>query len=152
MYDSLTEDELAKGRRNLATMLREMLDQKQSRKFSDTDHRGVTDVTLVVKNMEAAWKLPGGIYNYGSSNDTNMYETVRRVMASFGQEALAEKATGGKIKVNVYAADQLTNGNQSEGIQALMNGDPVQISMHSNLIYSAFDPRFNVVSLSLIHI
>ena len=28
-----------------------------------------------------------------------------------------------------------------------MNGDPVQISMHSNLIYSAFDPRFNVVSL-----
>ena len=33
------------------------------------------------------------------------------------------------------------------GIQALMNGDPVQISMHSNLIYSAFDPRFNVVSL-----
>ncbi len=57
-----------------------------------------------------------------------------------------EKATGGKVKVNVYAADQLTNGNQSEGIQALMNGDPVQISMHSNLIYSAFDPRFNVVS------
>ena len=58
-----------------------------------------------------------------------------------------KKATGGKVKVNVYAADQLTNGNQSEGIQALMNGDPVQISMHSNLIYSAFDPRFNVVSL-----
>ena len=49
------------------------------------------------------------------------------------------------------AADQLTNGNQSEGIQALMNGDPVQISMHSNLIYSAFDPRFNVVSLPFIY-
>ena len=63
----------------------------------------------------------------------------------FGE--LMEQATGGKIKVDVYAADQLTNGNQSEGIQALMNGDPVQISMHSNLIYSAFDPRFNVVSL-----
>lgn len=62
---------------------------------------------------------------------------------------LMEQATGGKIKVNVYAADQLTNGNQSEGIQALMDGDPVQISMHSNLIYSSFDPRFNVVSLPL---
>ena len=60
---------------------------------------------------------------------------------------LMSKATGGKITVNVYAADQLTNGNQSEGIQALMDGDPVQVSMHSNLIYSAFDPRFNVVSL-----
>ena len=63
----------------------------------------------------------------------------------FGE--LVEKATGGKINVAVYAADQLTGGNQSEGIQALMDGDPVQISMHSNLIYSAFDPRFNVVSL-----
>ena len=63
----------------------------------------------------------------------------------FGE--MMEEATGGKIHVNVYAADQLTNGNQSEGIQALMDGDPVQISMHSNLIYSAFDPRFNVVSL-----
>ena len=67
----------------------------------------------------------------------------------FGE--LMEKATGGKVKVNIYAADQLTNGNQSEGIQALMNGDPVQISMHSNLIYSAFDPRFNVVSLPVIY-
>ena len=107
MYDSLTEDELAKGRRNLATMLREMLDQNQSRKFSDTDHRGVTDVTLVVKNMEAAWKLPGGIYNYGSSNDANMYETVRRVMASFGQEALAEKATGGNVRNLMMRTDKL---------------------------------------------
>ena len=30
----------------------------------------------------------------------------------FGE--LMEKATGGKVKVNIYAADQLTNGNQSE--------------------------------------
>ncbi len=67
----------------------------------------------------------------------------------FGE--LMEKATGGKVKVNVYASDQLTNGNQSEGIQALMDGDPVQISMHSNLIYSSFDPRFNVVSLPFIY-
>ena len=67
----------------------------------------------------------------------------------FGE--LMEKATGGKVKINIYAADQLTNGNQSEGIQALMNGDPVQISMHSNLIYSAFDPRFNVVSLPFVY-
>ena len=63
----------------------------------------------------------------------------------FGE--MMEQATGGKVHVEIYAADQLTNGNQSEGIQALMNGDPVQISLHSNLIYSAFDPRFNVVSL-----
>ena len=55
------------------------------------------------------------------------------------------------LNLGSNATDQLTNGNQSEGIQALMNGDPVQISMHSNLIYSAFDPRFNVVSLPFIY-
>ena len=75
----------------------------------------------------------------------NQISTWSEAGEHFGK--LMEQATGGKVHVAVYAADQLTNGNQSEGIQALMEGDPVQISMHSNLIYSAFDPRFNVVSM-----
>ncbi|MGN0400547.1 MAG: TRAP transporter large permease subunit [Blautia sp.] len=85
-------------------------------------------------------------WNFACS--TTETSTWAKAGEQFGK--LMEEATGGKVKVNVYAADQLTNGNQSEGIQALMNGDPVQISMHSNLIYSAFDPRFNVVSLPFI--
>ena len=62
----------------------------------------------------------------------------------FGQ--MVSDATGGAIEVQVYAADQLTAGNQSEGIQAVMDGS-TQLSAHSNLIYSAFDQRLNVVSL-----
>ena len=81
-----------------------------------------------------------------STTDTSTWALAGQ---KFGE--LMEQATGGKINVNVYASDQLTNGNQSEGIQALMNGDPVQVSMHSNLIYSAFDARFNVVSLPFIY-
>ena len=77
-----------------------------------------------------------------STTETSTWAEAGRKFAE-----LVNTATDGKITVNVYAADQLTNGNQSEGIQALMDGDPVQVSMHSNLIYSAFDPRFNVVSL-----
>lgn len=75
--------------------------------------------------------------------------TETSTWAQAGQKfaELMAESTGGAVTVKVYAADQLTNGNQSEGIQALMDGDPVQVSMHSNLIYSAFDPRFNVVSL-----
>ena len=45
-----------------------------------------------------------------------------------------------------YPADQLTAGNQTDGIQALMDGT-TELSMHSNLIWSSFDQRFNVVSL-----
>lgn len=40
------------------------------------DVRGITDVNEVVCNLEKALELPGGIYNFGSANDRNTYETV----------------------------------------------------------------------------
>ena len=95
----------------------------------------------VEDHSDLGWKEQTWNFTCSTTETSTWAEGGRK----FGE--LVEKATGGKIKVNVYAADQLTNGNQSEGIQALIDGDPVQISMHSNLIYSAFDPRFNVVSL-----
>ena len=117
---------------------------------------------LKSQGYEDAEELVEAFTGIGDYSDLGLEETTWNFACSttetstwadggrkFGE--LMEKATGGKVKVNIYAADQLTNGNQSEGIQALMNGDPVQISMHSNLIYSAFDPRFNVVSLPFIY-
>ena len=95
----------------------------------------------VEDHSDLGWKEQTWNFTCSTTETSTWAEGGRK----FGE--LVEKATGGKIKVNVYAADQLTNGNQSEGIQALIDGDPIQISMHSNLIYSAFDPRFNVVSL-----
>ena len=66
--------------------------------------------------------------------------------------ALMAETSGGKVVVKVDgAADALTNGNQKGGISALIDGSVVQISMHSNLIYSAFDQRFNVISLPYIY-
>ena len=62
----------------------------------------------------------------------------------FGQ--MVSDATGGAITVEVYAADQLTAGNQTEGIQGAIDGT-IDLSAHSNLIYSSFDQRLNVVSL-----
>lgn len=40
------------------------------------DLRGITDVNEVISNFEKALALPGGIYNFGSPNDRNTYETV----------------------------------------------------------------------------
>ena len=66
--------------------------------------------------------------------------------------ALMKESTGGKVTVLVDGfSDQLTNGSQPDGIAALREGDPIQLSMHSNLIYSALDDRFNVVSLPYIY-
>ena len=108
--------------------------------FTQESTDTVADITVTSTGRRATWNFAC------STTETSTWADGGR---KFGE--LMEKATGGKIKVNIYAADQLTNGNQSEGIQALMNGGPVQISMHSNLIYSAFDPRFNVVSLPFIY-
>lgn len=62
----------------------------------------------------------------------------------FGQ--MVSDATGGAITVEVYAADQLTAGVQTEGIQGVIDGT-IELSAHSNIIYSGFDARLNVVSL-----
>ena len=94
MYGELTEEERQKGKGNLAVTLRKMLREKRSQSFLTTDHRGVTDVNEVVRQMEAAWRLPAGIYNFGSPSSGSMYETARSVLAAFGGEALAEPAEG----------------------------------------------------------
>ena len=57
--------------------------------------------------------------------------------------------TNGAITVTVYAQDQLTSGNQQEGIQGVIDGT-IDLCAHSNLIMSGFDQRLNVVSLPFI--
>ncbi len=54
------------------------------------DRRGITDVEEVIRNLLPALELPGGIYNFGSENDTSTYETVKEVLTQLGMtEALA---------------------------------------------------------------
>lgn len=62
----------------------------------------------------------------------------------FGE--LVSKETNGAVTLEYYPADELTDGNEADGVQELMEGT-VDISLHSNLTYASFDPRFNVVSL-----
>lgn len=73
-------------------------------------------------------------------------ETSTWVQAAKEFGRMINEATGGAVTVEYFPADQLTSGDQKAGIQALMDGT-TELSMHSNLIYSGFDPRFNVVSL-----
>ena len=74
--------------------------------------------------------------------------TENTCWAGMGREfgELVSEATGGAVTVEVYAADQLTSGVQTEGIQGVIDGT-IELSAHSNIIYSSFDKRLNVVSL-----
>lgn len=59
---------------------------------------------------------------------------------------LVDEASDGKIKVSIYPNEQLSGGNQSKSIEMLQNGT-MDMSLHSNIIYSVMDDRFGVVSL-----
>lgn len=50
--------------------------------FSPMDRRGITNVWEVVKNIELALELPGGVYNFGSVNDRSTYDTVKDIFAA----------------------------------------------------------------------
>ena len=76
-----------------------------------------------------------------SATDNTCWADMGR---DFGK--MISDATDGKITVEVYAADQLTSGNQTEGIQGVIDGT-IDLSAHSNIIYANFDQRLNVVSM-----
>jgi dTDP-4-dehydrorhamnose reductase len=53
-------------------------------KYSVNEFRGITYVRSVAENITGTLSLPGGVYNYGSENDMNMYDTACCFMESMG--------------------------------------------------------------------
>ena len=52
--------------------------------FSAHDWRGISFVREVIENLYPALSLPGGVYNFGSSNDRSMVETARQFAELLG--------------------------------------------------------------------
>lgn len=57
-----------------------------------------------------------------------------------------EKKSNGRITMKVYPNDQLSNGNQPKGLEAVQNGS-TEISLHSTVIYNVLDKKFAAPSL-----
>ena len=74
MYDIMARNELEHG--DFFRTLTAKLQTDQEISYPIYDVRGITDVNEVIRNLEKAMELPGGIYNFGSPNDRNTYETV----------------------------------------------------------------------------
>ena len=52
--------------------------------YSVNDYRGITYVRSVAENITGTFCLPGGIYNFGSGNDKNMYDTACIFLVAMG--------------------------------------------------------------------
>lgn len=78
MYDWKKESENEHG--NLMTTIAEAIKTGQVMKYPVHDYRSITNVWEVIKNLEKAFLIPSGIYNFGSPNECNTYELVKCVL------------------------------------------------------------------------
>lgn len=53
-------------------------------RFPIYDRRGITDVNEVVQNLEKVFDIAGGVYNFGSPNEKNTFDTVYEVFQKLG--------------------------------------------------------------------
>ena len=56
----------------------------QTLQFSGKDYRGITYVREAVERLIQAMELPGGVYNFGSENDCDMYTTALQTCETLG--------------------------------------------------------------------
>ena len=57
------------------------------------DRRGITDADTVIRNLPAAWNLPGGVYNFGSENDADTFRLVQDLLQTLGLDAPLARLT-----------------------------------------------------------
>lgn len=67
----------------ICQMLKAML-KEEKQMYPVYEYRGITNVWEIVHNLDKILTLPGGIYNAGSENDKNMYETAKQAAKLLG--------------------------------------------------------------------
>lgn len=75
---------------NILVNISKAHDEGNPIKAATHEYRGVSNVWEVVKNIEKAISLPGGIYNFGSGNTLNSYELHLKAAILLGFETPAQ--------------------------------------------------------------
>ena len=61
-----------------------------------------------------------------------------------------DKESDGRIKVNVFANEQLSGGDPAAGVEQLINGSKA-FSYNSTIIYSGIDPRYGAINAPFLY-
>lgn len=91
---------------------------------------------------------PGETYNWDMTISSSEASTWWAGAEKFG-ELLDEKSEG-RMKLSVFAGDQLSGGDQVAGLEMLTNGDKA-FAYYSTVIYSGVDPRFGAVNAPFLY-
>lgn len=82
MYDTRTMNTAEHG--DFMRTLLQNMELGKMLSYPIHDVRGITSAHEVVRNLEKAIELPGGVYNFGSPNDRSTYDTVYEVFTKLG--------------------------------------------------------------------
>lgn len=88
LYDVPGKEDLEKQKGMFAENLKTAFREGQRQQIFQNTSRGITDIREVIENMEKAWKLLPGRYNFGSTYTGNMYEMIRQVFTLLGKKEL----------------------------------------------------------------
>ena len=80
----------------LSTLKGALEDERKPLTWPVHDRRGLTDTEHVVKHLPQALKLEGGVWNFGSENDSSTYDTVKTVLSELGMESALKRLTPNK--------------------------------------------------------
>ncbi|NLL77561.1 MAG: NAD(P)-dependent oxidoreductase [Clostridiales bacterium] len=78
MYDKETRIGIEHG--NLVTNVLQAVQEGKEVRYPVFDFRSITNVWEVAANMEKAFSIPPGIYNFGSENDLCTCDVVRHIL------------------------------------------------------------------------
>lgn len=93
------------------------------------DYRSITNVWEVVSHMEKAWKMPAGIYNFGSGNNLSTYDLVVYLMTLRKEdsvevvknmEAFAENPRNLRMDLSKVEKQGIVFTNTAEGLEKII--------------------------------
>lgn len=85
--------------------IRNVLCAREPLQFSSREYRGVTYVREVCEAMDAAVRMPGGVYNFGSETDRSIYDVTEAFLSRMGSsQQLIDCAPGHNLWMNCSKA------------------------------------------------
>lgn len=90
----------------------------------------------------------GQTYNWDMTITVSETSTWWAGAEKFGE--LLDEKSDGRMKLSVFANEQLSGGDPAAGVEMLANGDKA-FSYNSPIIYSGIDPRFSAITAPFLY-
>lgn len=90
----------------------------------------------------------GDTYEWDFTVTTGNTSTWHEGAELFAEQV--EEESGGRMTVNIFPNEQLSNGNTVAGLEQLMNGEKA-FSFNSTIIYASIDPKFGAVNAPFLY-